>query len=263
MPSVARFEETLDDSVVDRADEIIAHRFDLLGSGPTELGRQIDWRADFKTSRRWPLRHGSLLPVSYGDGSDIKVPWELSRAQHLPLLAGAHRLTGEKRYLDELGSQLSDWIQANPVELGPNWACTMDVAIRAANWTAALATAAEAVAEEAWLTPVLESLLLHGRFIRTHLEDGQVRGNHYLSDVVGLLPVAALFSGSSEGARWAEWAAGELASEMEQHQVRDDGGAHEASIPYHRLVTELFLCGTQAAEALTPGRLPPWYHRAA
>jgi hypothetical protein len=51
----------------------------------------------------------------------------------------------------------------------------------------------------------------------------------------------------------------ELASEME-HQVRSDGGAHEASIPYHRLVTELFLCGTQAADALVPGRLPPWYH---
>ncbi len=259
MPSVARFEQELDDSVVQRADEIAAHRFDLLGSGPTELGSHIDWRTDFKSGRRWPLRHGSLLPVSYGDGSDIKVPWELSRAQHLPLLAGAYRLTGEKRYLDELGDQLSDWIQANPVELGPNWACTMDVAIRAANWTAALSIAAEAAAHERWLNPALESLLLHGRFVRAHLEYGPVRGNHYLSDVVGLLPLAALFSGSREGMHWAEWAADELAAEME-HQVREDGGAHEASIPYHRLVAELFICGTQAAEALTPGRLPASYH---
>ena len=259
MPSVARFERELDDSVVRRADEIVAHRFDLLGSGPKELGRRIDWRADFKTGRHWPLRQSALLPVSYGDGSDIKVPWELSRAQHLPLLAGAHRLTGERRYLDELGAQLTDWIEANPVELGPNWACTMDVAIRAANWAAALAIAAEAAADEPWLTPALESLLLHGRFIRTHLEDGHVRGNHYLSDVVGLLPLAALFSGGPEGRSWAEWAVGELAAEME-HQVRADGGAHEASIPYHRLVAELFLCGTQAAEALLPGRLPPWYY---
>jgi hypothetical protein len=259
MPTVARFEASLDDSVVRLADEIVAHRFDLLGSGPTELGPTIDWRADFKTGRRWPLRHGSLLPVSYGDGSDIKVPWELSRGQHLPLLAGAHRLTGERRYLDELGSQLTDWIQANPVELGPNWACTMDVAIRAANWTAALAIAAEAATAEPWLTPALESLLLHGRFIRAHLEFGPVRGNHYLSDVVGLLPVAALFSGSLEGKAWAEWAVDQLASEME-HQVRADGGAHEASIPYHRLVTELFVCGTQAADGLLPDRLPPWYH---
>ena len=68
-------------------------------------------------------------------------------------------------------------------------------------------------------TASLASLLLHGRFIRSHLEWGEVRGNHYLSDVVGLLPVAALFSGSAEGRAWAAWAAGELEREM-AHQVR-------------------------------------------
>ena len=91
MPTVARFEQELEriDDLRERADEICAHRFDLLGSGPTELGPEIDWHTDFKTGRRWPLRHSSLLPVAYGDGSDIKVPWELSRCQHLPLLAAA------------------------------------------------------------------------------------------------------------------------------------------------------------------------------
>jgi hypothetical protein len=44
-----------------------------------------------------------------------------------------------------------------------------------------------------------------------------------------------------------------------EHQVRSDGCAHEASIPYHRLVTELFVCGTQAADALEPNRLPDWH----
>jgi hypothetical protein len=260
LPTVARFERELDrfPDLVERADEICAHRFDLLGSGPTQLGLEIDWHVDFKTGRRWPLRHSSLLPVSYDDGSDIKVPWELSRAQHLPLLAAAYRLTSSRRYLDELGAQLSHWVDSNPVELGPNWACTMDVAIRAANWVAALAMCAEDVADELWFRQTLESLLLHGRFIRAHLEDGEVRGNHYLADVVGLLTISALFASGWEGGDWAQWATGELVSEME-HQVRGDGCAHEASIPYHRLVTELFLCGTQAADALGQRRLPDWH----
>jgi hypothetical protein len=259
LPTVAAFEGALQPDLIGRADEIVAHRFDLLGSGPTDLGPVIDWHADFKSGRRWPLRHFSLLPVAYRDGSDIKVPWELSRSQHLPVLAGAYRLTGDRRYLEELGAQLSHWIAENPVERGPNWACTMDVAIRAANWVAALTLCAESAKDEPWFTQTLESLLLHGRFIRTHLEDGEVRGNHYLSDVVGLLVVAAVFSNGWEGRAWAEWAAGELVSEME-HQVRGDGCAHEASIPYHRLVTELFACGLQAADALTPGRIPDWCH---
>jgi hypothetical protein len=258
MPTVAGFELDPGADVVERADAVLAHRFDLLGSGPTDLGREIDWRSDFKTGRRWPLRHGSLLRLAYGDGSDVKVPWELSRAQHLPLLAAAHRLTGDRRYLDELGAQLESWIAGNPTGLGPNWASTMDVAIRAANWVAALALSAEHVAGEPWFERAVESLLLHGRFVRTHPEWSKARGNHYLANVVGLLPVAALFSGSDEGRAWAEWAADELVSEL-KHQVREDGVAHEASTAYHRLVTELFLCGTQAADALVPGHLPDWY----
>jgi heparinase II/III-like protein len=258
LPTVGRFAQEPPDDLLARADAIVAHRFDLLGSGPTDFGLEIDWLADFKSGRRWPLHHGSLLRLAYGDGSDIKVPWELSRFQHLPLLAAAGRQTGERRYLDEIGAQLQSWIAANPVELGPNWASTMDVAIRAANWVAALALCSDEASREPWFEPTLESLLLHGRFVRSHLEWSEARGNHYLSDVVGLLPVAALFSGGWEGRAWAEWAVGELSSEME-HQVMPDGCSHEASTAYHRLVTELFVCGTQAADALAPGRIPDWY----
>jgi hypothetical protein len=249
MPTVARFEAEAEELEA-RAEEIVAHRFDLLGSGPTDLGPEIDWATDFKTGRSWPLHHGSLLQVAYGDGSDIKVPWELSRFQHLPLLA----VTGN---VDEIGAQLESWLAANPVELGVNWTTTMDVAIRAANWVAALALCAEEASRKPWFEPVLESLLLHGRFIRSHLEWSEARGNHYLSDVAGLLAVAALFGGR-EGRDWATWASSELAAEME-HQVRPDGTAHEASTSYHRLVTELFVCGTQVADAIAPGSIPTWY----
>jgi hypothetical protein len=259
MPTVVAWEAELEAQragIVERADAVLAHRFDLLGSGPTDLGPRIPWTQDFKTGATWALDHISRVPIVRGDRSDIKVPWELSRAQHLPLLAAAHRLTGEARYRDELGAQLRDWIAANPVERGPNWACTMDVAIRAANWLAALAMLPE---RPPWLDEVAGSLLLHGRFIRSHLEWGEVRGNHYLSDVVGLLPVAAFFSGSREGRAWAAWATEQLEHEM-RHQVRADGCDHEMSVPYHRLVTELFLCGAQHAEALQPGALSAAFH---
>jgi hypothetical protein len=260
---VGRFEAELDGlddaaraSLLERAQAVAEHRFDLLGSGPTPLGEKIDWHADFKTGRRWPLEHISRLPIVYPDGSDIKVPWELSRCQHLPLLAAAHRVSGDRRHLDELGAQLDGWIDANPVELGPNWACTMDVAIRAANWTAALALCGDAGGDAPWMMRALASLRVHCRFIRRHLEWAPVRGNHYLADVAGLLCASAPFAGAAEGRAWARWATDELEREME-HQVRADGCDHEASIPYHRLVCEMFLVGAQAADALAPGRLTP------
>ncbi|MBS1886867.1 MAG: alginate lyase family protein [Actinobacteria bacterium] len=254
LPTVAAFEESLagmDEEtrrdLLARADQIVAHRFDLLGSGPTDLGPEIDWSADFLHGYRWPPRHSPLLPSAV-PGADVKMPWELSRCQHLPLLAAAYRASGERAYLDELGAQLTSWIEANPVEFGVNWICTMDVAIRAANWVAALVIAAPEAAAEPWAERVAGSLLLHGRFIRAHPEWAPVRSNHYLSDVVGLLVVSALFAAGAEGAAWRDWAGAELLAEME-HEVRADGCGHEASIPYHRLVTELFLCGTQVLQA--------------
>ncbi len=264
LPTVRAFEDSLAalppeqrERLLRRADAAAAHVFDLLGSGPTDLGPRIEWQRDFKAGRAWPHVHRSRVRISYPDGSDIKVPWELSRFQHLPLLAAAFRLTGERRYLDEIGAQLRAWIETNPVEFGVNWACTMDVAIRAANWIAALAILAgeERGAAAPWLEDALASLLLHGRFIRSHLEWAPTRGNHYLSDVAGLLVVAAPFSASAEGRAWAAWATHEILAELD-HQVRADGCDHEASIPYHRLVAELFICGLHAAEALTPGDVP-------
>jgi hypothetical protein len=265
LPTVAAWERALDAldagesaRLLERARAILAHRFDLLGSGPTELGASIDWQRDFKSARRWPDVHISKVPVVLGGGSDIKVPWELARCQHLPLLAAAYRVSGDTRFLDELGAELSSFIAANPVEYGAPWSCTMDVAIRAANWLAALCMAMPAAAAAPWLEPALSSLLLHCRFIRGHLEWAPVRGNHYLSDVVGLLVACAPFSAGAEGHAWARWASEELEREM-AHQVRGDGCDHEASIAYHRLVCELFVCGTQAADALCPGTLSDGY----
>ncbi len=260
LPTVQAFrrrliqDQELRAAVLELAGRLAAHRFDLLGSGPVDLGPEIDWQRDFKSGRRWPLEHISRLIISYPDDSDIKVPWELSRFQHLPVLAAAYRITLERRWIEEIGAELCHWIEANPVEFGANWACTMDVAIRAANWTASLAMIDDDAPCEPWFDTVIGSLLLHGRFIRSHLEWAAARGNHYLSDLVGLLAVAALFSQGVEGREWASFAVRELGAEL-GHQVREDGCDHEASIPYHRLVTELFVCGAQAAGILAPGEL--------
>ena len=131
----------------------------------------------------------------------------------------------------------------------------MDVGIRAANWIAALALLPSAP----WMDEVAASLLLHGRFIRSHLETHIARGNHYLSDVVGLLVVAAMFAGGAEGQAWLSWGADQLEGEM-AHQVRPDGAHHEMALAYHRLVAEELLSGSQVVAALAPGRPSPAFH---
>ena len=226
------------------ADQVCDHVFDLLGSGSVALGKTIDWHRDFKSGHRWNPDLSFLdIPPGQGDGVDIKVPWELSRGQHLVLLAQTALLTGESKYSTECVAQMTDWIAANPTGYGVNWACAMDVAIRAVNWLWTLALVAESpVASDAWVAEVLASLVAHGRFLMANLEvrDDGVTTNHYLADVVGLLYLGLCLQEVREADQWRTFAIGELVGEMER-QVLPDGVHYESSLSYHRLVTEMFL----------------------
>ena len=262
LPTVVAWEGELEaerDAIVARAEAVAAHRFDLLGlRADRPRARGSRGRRDFKTGAR---RGRSTTSAACRSCAATARTSRCRGSSRAPSTCRCSRrrtaLTGEARYVDELGAQLRDWIAANPIERGPNWACTMDVAIRAANWLAALALLER---RPPWLDEVAASLLLHGRFIRSHLEWGEVRGNHYLSDVVGLLPVAALFSALARGARRGRRGRPASSSARWRHQVRADGCDHEMSIPYHRLVCELFVCGAQHAEALCPGVLSPAFY---
>lgn len=224
------------ESILRRAQDVLDHRFDLLGSGPTDLGTPIPWRTDFKSGREWPLDPMHAIAISYPDSSDIKVPWELSRFQHLPLLGQAWWLTSDPRYPQEFESQIRSWWDQNPLEKGPNWACTMDVAIRAANWIYGAWAFCDAPLTETFLPLLFHSLYLHGRFIRRHLEEHQPQGNHYLANLTGLLHLGALFPDTPED--WWTFAQSALEDQM-MRQVHPDGVNHEASISYHRLVAEM------------------------
>jgi hypothetical protein len=145
---------------------------DGLGSGPVPLGERIDWHRDFKSGRTWPpVYHRDVRVVDLADDSDIKVVWELSRFTHLLALGKAYAYTGDKRYAVEVAAQVSDWIAANPPQTGPNWACAMEVAIRAVHWIWAYELIRPAPAlSPAFQVELLKSVLAHGRFIHANLE---------------------------------------------------------------------------------------------
>lgn len=228
------------DAVVSEAERIRAHEFDLMGSGPVRLGQSIDWSTDFKTGVSWPFAPASRVPRVLGGGSDIKVPWELGRFVHLAPLVRAYALTGNPAWAEEIWYQVDDFITRNPVGWGVQWASAMDVAIRAVNWTYALLVVGSGdhlhvAARERWLGALWE----HGCMIRGALSwNPHSRGNHYLSELVGLLHVGLVFGWSRRGRRLARFAARRIQHEM-RHQVYSEGTDHEASTNYHRLVTEL------------------------
>lgn len=231
-------------ATVAAADRVSDHVFDLLGSGPVALGPRIDWHRDFKSGYRWdPGTFYADVPYGHVPGVDIKVPWELSRGQHLPVLAQAYLLTGDERYAREAVAQIRHWLAANPPQYGVNWACPMDVGIRAVNWLWTVGLLADApAADGGFAQEWLAGLLAHGRHLMANLEirpDG-LTTNHYLADVVALLYLGLCLPELADAAGWRAFASRALVAEMER-QVLPDGADYESSLPYHRLATEMFL----------------------
>jgi uncharacterized heparinase superfamily protein len=231
-------------AAIQAAEAICAHRFDLLGSGPMALGQEIDWHRDFKSEYRWePRTFYTRVPCGHVPGVDVKVPWELSRFQHLPTLGKAYWYTGDSRYAAEFVAQISHWIAQNPPQFGVNWVCAMDIAIRVFNWLWGYAFFRLAPqVTPAFRREFTRALLGHGRHLMKNLERGAdgITSNHYLADLVGLFALGLICPGFREAETWRRFALDEVFREVER-QVHPDGGDYESSIPYHRLVTEMFL----------------------
>ncbi len=219
----------------------------------TDSGYQpIDWQLDVKSGYRWrESQWAADTPIGALAGVDVKVPWELARMQHLAVLAWAYGLAREGQaglrpaswYLAAFRNQILDFIATNPPRFGINWRCTMDVAIRAANWVVArdLLRSLGARFDDAFTAIFKASLVDHGRHIVGHLERyPEGRGNHYLADIAGLAFIAAALPRSSESDCWLAFAVQELRAETE-YQFYADGANFEASTSYHRLAAEMTL----------------------
>jgi len=243
--------------IVDAAEKVVSNTVNLLGSGERCLGATIDWHQDFKSGKVWPIDYCSDLTYAQGDGSDIKVPWELSRFHQLLWLGKGYWLTGDPRYPSKFRELVEAWIDANPFGYGIHWINAMEVSFRACNWILGVGFFADApgLLDEFWMR-FFQQLFLHGEFVRYNLELERVVGNHYLSNGVGLIFLGSFFQDTAAGKSWLNWGKRILEREI-RHQVHSDGADFEKSISYHRLVLEMlycaFICGQRSQVVFSKG----------
>lgn len=242
------------DATLSAAARVLRHEFDLLGSGPfvpadPDRGARgsyqpIDWYLDpvrrLRFPRGVPHKDWKLYEMRPGN-ADVKYPWELARCQHWATLGQAFQLSRDERFAQEIANELDDFVDANPVGIGINWTCTMDVGLRAVSWAIGLELVRDSRLDAAFWARAYSALFDHGLFIRANLENTyEVTSNHFLSNVVGLWFLGAVFADLSTGRDWQTFAGTSLEQEIDV-QVLPDGADFESSVPYHRLVAELFL----------------------
>ncbi len=243
------------------------HRFDTLGSGWVEnsfrtlfvLGQKINkkkssestndykpinWFLDIKTGYQWDSTLwyiDCLKEIGKVPNVDIKNVWELSRLQHLPYMLLVDK---SERSYNEVRNVINDFVENNPIHLGPNWACTMDVSIRSAN----LVLVYKLLQKNEYHNNEFETYLLreiynHGNFIVNNLEDrGEYSNNHYMANIVGLLFVASIFKNNSNTNRWLVFSYKEF-KKIINTQFYNDGTNFESSTCYHCLSAEMVIYG--------------------
>jgi hypothetical protein len=228
-------------AIVGFADQICAGRFPFLGYETAELGFPPRWNVDFVTGFEWEhLPAAQVQPVVRHNGSDVKVPWELSRLQFLPVLAKAHLLTREPQYREAAKELFSDWQARNPVGIGVNWTLAMETALRGMSLCFLLSLMQPLRPdEEAWGKEVTGSIWQHLLYTESCLEFSHLpRSNHYLGNIVGLHCMATFLDGPGIERRRRSYQR-RVQNEIFR-QVYEDGGDYEASFSYHFLVLQMF-----------------------
>lgn len=224
----------------------------------------IDWQKDFKCGFRWSAQHwfkGQRKLMDGFKGADLKVPWELSRLQHLPQLALYASKHPEQKnpVIKDFVAQTLDFIMANPIGMGVNFNCPMDIGIRNANVLVALDLFKQIDADNL-ISEEIETVICHYMAESTvHiLEDMEYRegltSNHYLGNVLGILFTAAYLNGHSQTSRWLAFGIQEIIRAMDR-QFFDDGGNFEGSTSYHRLSGEMMVWGAGIILALNQEQL--------
>lgn len=235
-------EKNFKENVITRAEKICNHTVYILAKGDTYLGPTVDWNKDYSSGYRW--EPGYVYDIDLLDRkrtSDIRITWDLNRLYFLLDLGMAYRITADDRYVHKFKDYFNSWMVANPVAYTINWAYSMEIAIRVINliWAFELCLSSEVIDED-FATEFLHSLIIHGRYIIRNLEYNDLPSNHYIANLAGLAYLGLYLNEYPEAKKWLKYAINGLEIEM-QRQVYSDGVDYEKSLPYHRLVTEMFL----------------------
>ena len=104
-------------------------------------------------------------------------------------------------------SEIESWIDANPINRGPNWRCSQETSLRIFNWCFALHfyRDSETLTEELWCK--IQNVIywsLHHVYHHIDFSRIAVRNNHAITETLFLTLSSMLFPFIPETEKWAQ-----------------------------------------------------------
>jgi hypothetical protein len=243
-------------AVIKAADQLMRGEWEVLGVLRTDLEKP-DWFADPLTGRRSdPGRYAFRVDYrSEEQVGNIKQVCEISRLQHLTLLAAGWYLTEEERYAQRAADQLRSWWRENPFLSGVHWTNGIEAGIRLISftWIRRLLDGwpgAPALFEQDRLA--LAQIRWHQLYLAGFRSRGSSANNHVIAEAAGLLAASCAFPWFAGSDGWRRHAAAVLERELVRNTF-PSGINRELATDYQCFVAQLgLLAAVEAAAAGHP-----------
>ena len=239
-------------AIVDAAARLLRGEWEVLGVARSDMVAP-DWFHDPATGRRSPSdRYAFRINYRVEEQTgNIKQVWEISRLQHLTLLATAWFLSRDDAYARRVDEQLRSWWRQNPFLAGVHWTSGIEIGIRLIS----LAWIRRLLDEWAGVASLFEDdglavrqIHWHQQYLAAFRSRGSSANNHVIAEAAGQLVASCAFPWFPESARWRRKSARLLEVELERNTFSSGIGREQAS-DYQCFVTELGLLAALEAQA--------------
>ncbi len=224
--------------------------FTFFSSQDYDLGVDYDWLTNPDTGFKYDVtKHWSEVADLSKEAGDIKYVWEKSRFSWAYKFLRFDIKTGED-HAEFVLSEIESFIDANPINQGPNYKCSQEISLRLLNWTYVLFYYRDSRS----LNPELFQKIINSIYWQLHhvynnidFSRISVRNNHAITETLMLFLSGILYPFIPETKHWSkkgkQWFEEEVA-----YQVYDDGSFLQFSHNYHRVVIQLLTWGIKLAE---------------
>jgi Heparinase II/III-like protein/Heparinase II/III N-terminus len=238
-------------AVVEAADRLLRGEWEVLGVTRTDL-KLPDWFADPVTGRRAPSDRYAfrINHRSEEQTGNIKQVWEISRLQHLTVLATAWFLTGDEAYALRVDEQLRSWWRENPFLSGVHWTSGIEIGIRLISmaWIRRLLAGWPGVADLFERNELaVRQIRWHQQYLAAFRSRGSSANNHVIAEAAGQLVASCAFPWFTQSGRWRQQSARLLESELVRNTF-PSGIGRELASDYQCFVAELGLLAAVEAE---------------
>ncbi|MDP5078643.1 MAG: heparinase II/III family protein, partial [Nonlabens sp.] len=182
----------------------------------------------------------SQIPDLSKEAGDIKFVWEKARFSYLYDIMRYDYHSGDDQAAFVF-SEIEDFIDKNPINLGPQYKCSQEISLRVLNWTYALYfyKNSKALTQELF-AKIMNAIYWQLHHVRNNIHFSRiaVRNNHAITETLMLYLSGLLFPFIPESKEWSK--AGKKWFEQEiDYQIYEDGTFLQYSMNYHRVVVQL------------------------